>query len=104
MQRLMDDSRAARSSDGKPCGTQPVTSCFEALSPVTNAWHQMKVDVKHMFRPKLGVGVGYWYEKFDITDFATTNLADGTPRIDPLGDIPLATATARIRATPAWCG
>ena len=47
----------------------------------------MKVDVKHMFRPKMGVGLGYWYEKVDITDFATTNLADGTPRIDPLGAI-----------------
>lgn len=47
----------------------------------------MKVDVKHMFRPKMGVDLGYWYEKVDITDFATTNLADGTPRIDPLGNI-----------------
>jgi MtrB/PioB family decaheme-associated outer membrane protein len=72
--------------DAKPCATG-LTSCFEALPNVTNTWQQMKVDVKHMFRPKVGVGLGYWYEKLDITDFATTNLADGTPRIDPLGDI-----------------
>jgi hypothetical protein len=31
--------------------------------------------------------VGYWYEKLEITDFATTNLADGSPRMDPLGAI-----------------
>lgn len=72
--------------DTKPCATG-LTSCFEALPNVTNTWQQMKVDVKHMFRPKMGVGLGYWYEKVDITDFATTNLADGTPRIDPLGAI-----------------
>jgi len=70
----------------KPCATG-LTSCFEMLPHVTNAWHQMKVDVKHMFRPKVGVGLGYMYEKFDITDFATRDLADGTPRIDPLGAI-----------------
>lgn len=72
--------------DTRPCATG-LTSCFEALSHVTNTWQQMKVDLKHMFRPKVGVGVGYWYEKLEISDFATTDLADGTPRIDPLGEI-----------------
>ena len=72
--------------DTKPCATG-LTSCSEALPNVTNTWQQMRVDVKHMFRPKMGVGLGYWYEKLDITNFATTNLADGTPRIDSLGDI-----------------
>jgi len=47
----------------------------------------MKVDIKHMFRPAMGLGLGYQYEKLDITDFATTNLADGSPRMDPLGAI-----------------
>ena len=72
--------------DAKPCATG-LTSCFEALPHVTNTWQQMKVDVKHMFRPRIGVGVGYWYEKLDISDYSTLTLADGTPRIDPLGEI-----------------
>lgn len=72
--------------DSKPCATG-ITSCFEALPNVTNKWQQAKVDVKHMITPKVGLGFGYWYEKFDVTDFATTNLADGSPRIDPLGAI-----------------
>jgi MtrB/PioB family decaheme-associated outer membrane protein len=72
--------------DTKPCATG-FTSCFIPLPNVTNSWQQMKVDLKHMFSAKLGVGVGYWYEKLEITDFATTNLADGSPRMDPLGAI-----------------
>lgn len=72
--------------DTKPCATG-LTSCFEALPNVTNTWQQMKVDVKHMFTAKVGVGVGYWFEKLDISDYATLTNADGTPRIDPLGAI-----------------
>lgn len=72
--------------DIKPCATG-LTSCFEALPHVTNTWQQMKVDLKYMFRPKIGVGVGYWYEKLAISDYSTLTLDDGTPRIDPLGEI-----------------
>jgi MtrB/PioB family decaheme-associated outer membrane protein len=85
IQELLTNT-ALTTGDVKPCATG-LTSCFEALPNVTNSWKQMRVDVKHMFSPKVGVGVGYWYEKFDIVDFATTNLADGSPRIDPLGAI-----------------
>jgi len=37
---------------------------------------------------KIGVGLSLWYEKFDVSDFATINLA-GTqdPRIDYLGSL-----------------
>ena len=72
--------------DTRPCAAG-LTSCFEALPNVTNTWQQMKLDAKHMFTPKFGMGLGYWYEKLDVSDFATTNLADGSPRIDPLGSI-----------------
>jgi hypothetical protein len=83
----LSTNTALTPGDGKPCGNQPVSSCFEVLPHVTNTWHQLKADVKYMFRPDLGVGVGYWFEKFDVVDFATRNLDDGTPRIDPLGAI-----------------
>jgi hypothetical protein len=82
----LSTNTALTAGDAKPCATG-LTSCFELLPNVTNTWHQLKVDMKHMFQPKLGVGVGYWYEKFDVVDFATRNLSDGTPRIDPLGAI-----------------
>ena len=81
-----------------------VSSCFEALPNVTNTWQPMKVDVKYMFTAKIGVGVGYWYEKFEIVDFATIDVTPGVPRMDPLGSISPGTATGRTRETPAWRG
>jgi hypothetical protein len=61
---------------------------FEALPNVTNTWQQFMVDLKYSFNAKVGFAVGYFYEKLDVTDFATINLP-GTdqPRIDYLGEI-----------------
>jgi len=61
---------------------------FEALPNVTNTWQQFMVDLKYSFNAKVGFAVGYFYEKLDVTDFATINLP-GTdqPRIDYLGGI-----------------
>src|SRR6185503_11115392 len=74
--------------DARPCAAG-VTSCFIPLPNVTNTWHRVSADVKHFFTPKVGVGVGYCYEKFDVADFATLDLPGqaGTPRIDYLGEI-----------------
>ena len=46
-------------------------------------------DLKYYFTTKVGLGFGYWYEKFDVSDFATMDLPGqpGTPRIDNLGEI-----------------
>ncbi len=86
-QFLAPDNVALRTvGDTRACATG-ITSCFIPQPNVTNTWTQMKVDIKHMFRPAMGLGLGYQYEKLDITDFATTNLADGSPRMDPLGAI-----------------
>ncbi len=73
--------------DGLPCGNNSTAPCFAQFPDITNTWQQFKVDLKHMFNAKYGLRAGYSYEKLDIVDFATTNLADGTPRIDPLGAI-----------------
>lgn len=69
-----------------PCAAG-LTSCFEALPAITNKWQRFAVDLKYMFAAKVGVGLGYWYEKFDVTDYATVDLPGqpGTPRIDYLG-------------------
>jgi hypothetical protein len=71
-----------------PCSPAGST-CFQQLDPVTNKWQRVSVDVKHFFTRNVGVGVGYWFEKLDIVDFATLDLPGqpGTPRIDYLGAI-----------------
>jgi len=60
---------------------------FIPLPDVTNTWHRATADVSYFFHKQVGIAVGYWYEKFDVSDFATVNLPDGTPRIDYLGEI-----------------
>ncbi|MHB0963637.1 MAG: MtrB/PioB family outer membrane beta-barrel protein [Gemmatimonadaceae bacterium] len=72
--------------DIRACSTG-VASCFIPLPNVTNTWSQLKVDLKHMFRANMGLGLGYQYEKFEIVDFATTDVTPGVPRMDPLGAI-----------------
>ena len=71
-----------------PCAAG-LTSCFEALPKITNKWQRVAVDVKHMFTPHVGLGLGYWYEKFDVSDYATIDMPGqpGTPRIDYLGSL-----------------
>ena len=62
---------------------------FIPLPNVTNKWQRLSADVKYFVTTRVGVGVGYWYEKLDIVDFATIDLPGqpGTPRIDYLGEI-----------------
>lgn len=72
--------------DGLPCGAG-ITSCFTPLPNITNTWQQFRVEATHLFRAVYGMAAGYSYEKFNIVDFATRNLTDGSPRIDPLGAI-----------------
>ncbi len=62
---------------------------FLPLPAVTNQWQRATVDLKHMFTAKTGIALAYWYEKFDVVDFATIDLPGepGVPRIDYLGEI-----------------
>ena len=41
------------------------------------------------FTDKVGLGLSFWHERFDITDYATIDLPGqpGTPRIDYLGGL-----------------
>ena len=61
----------------------------EALPNVTNKWHRFIADLKYFFTARAGVGLGYWYEKFEVSDFATIDLPgqSGDPRVDYLGGI-----------------
>lgn len=66
---------------------------FLALPNVTNKWQKLSADFQYHFSKKVGAALGYWYEKFDVTDYATIDTngsvgftaATGTPRIDYLG-------------------
>jgi MtrB/PioB family decaheme-associated outer membrane protein len=61
---------------------------FLPLPNVTNKWQRASVDVQYFIHPKVGVGVGYWYEKFEVSDFATINQpGTDTPNIAYLGEI-----------------
>lgn len=61
---------------------------FEALPNVTNKWRQLSADIKIEATKKIGVAVAYYYEKFDVTDWATVNLPNTqNPRIDYLGGL-----------------
>jgi MtrB/PioB family decaheme-associated outer membrane protein len=68
---------------------------FLPLPNVTNTWHRFSADFQYHATRRVGVAFGYWYEKFDITDYATIDTngpvgvtaATGVPRIDWLGEI-----------------
>ena len=84
----LSTNAALTPGDTRPCAAG-LTSCFLPLSNVTNRWQRLAVDVKYFFTAKVGVGLGYWYEKLDVSDFGTIDLPGkpGTPRIDYLGEI-----------------
>ena len=62
---------------------------FIPLPNVTNSWHRLATDVQYFFVPRIGVGVDYWYERFNVRDFNTIDIPGqpGVPRIDYLGEI-----------------
>ncbi|MFN7981914.1 MAG: MtrB/PioB family outer membrane beta-barrel protein [Vicinamibacterales bacterium] len=60
---------------------------FIPLPNVTNKWRKASADLQYHLSKKIGLALAYWYEKFDVTDYATINLASGQPRIDYLGSI-----------------
>jgi MtrB/PioB family decaheme-associated outer membrane protein len=68
---------------------------FIPLPDVENTWHRLSADVQHFFTTRAGIGVGYYFEKFDVVDFNTidtngpTGFAPetGDPRLDWLGGL-----------------
>jgi MtrB/PioB family decaheme-associated outer membrane protein len=72
-----------------------VSDCFIPLPDVTTSWNRFMADVKYFFRPDVGIGFAYWYEKLNVRDFATIDAngsvgftpATGTVRVDYLGGL-----------------
>jgi hypothetical protein len=67
---------------------------FVALPNVTNTWHRATVDLRYSISEKLGFGAAWWYEKFDVEDYATINTAG--PMTLPRPELGAQTDTARI--------
>jgi Putative outer membrane beta-barrel porin, MtrB/PioB len=67
---------------------------FVALPNVTNKWQRFTVDVRYYVSKKLGLGASYWYEKFDVADYATIDSAG--PATLPVSALGAQTDTARI--------
>jgi hypothetical protein len=67
---------------------------FVALPNVTNTWHRATVDFRYSVSEKLGVGAAWWYEKFDVEDYATINTAG--PQTLPRTGLGAQTDVARI--------
>jgi MtrB/PioB family decaheme-associated outer membrane protein len=75
---------------------------FIPLPNVVNDWRRFTVDFKYYVSQAVGVGIGYWYENFDVTDWNTLDFdpanftgggpvgfypSTGTPRIDWLAGL-----------------
>lgn len=67
---------------------------FVAFPNVTNTWQHATVDVTYAVSKKVGVGFSYYFEKFDVADFATINTAG--PATLPISTLGAQTDTARI--------
>ena len=81
---------AARASRPWPRRTQ-----FIPLPDVDNSWHRVTADVQYFVSARAGIGVGYYFETLDVSDFNTVDTngpvgfapETGTPRIDWLGGL-----------------
>lgn len=68
---------------------------FIPLPNVENTWQRATADLQYFFSSRVGVGVGYYFEKLEIVDFNTIDTngpvgfapATGEPRIDWLGEL-----------------
>jgi hypothetical protein len=62
---------------------------FIPLPSVTNKWQRATVDLRYFLGANVGVGAGYWYDKYDVSDFQTLDLSNGAPRTDYIGGLML---------------
>lgn len=89
----MSNNSILTAGDSRPCAAT-LTSCFIPLTNVTNEWHHFTVDVKYNVSKKVGLGLSYWYEKFDVADYSVVNTAG--PQTMPRPDLGAQTDTPRI--------
>jgi MtrB/PioB family decaheme-associated outer membrane protein len=91
----MNDSDNAFTFGGPRIPALQDAGQFIPLPNVVNEWNRFTIDLKYFLSPKLGLGVGYWFDKFDVSDWNTIDSngpvgfsdATGIPRIDWLGGL-----------------
>jgi MtrB/PioB family decaheme-associated outer membrane protein len=72
----------------------------QQLPDVLNELHRFTADVKYFFARRLAAGVVYWYDKYDVEDFA---LNPGTvSRINMPSTLVLGNVWRPYRANTAW--
>ncbi len=87
------DSNNAYAHGGPRISALTTLNQFIPLPNVENTWHRANADVQYFFTQRVGVGIGYYFEKLDIADFNTIDTdgpvgvapATGEPRLDYLG-------------------
>jgi hypothetical protein len=88
------DSDQAFVHGGPRIGSLKTANQFVALPNVTNKWHHFTFDLSYSLTKKVGVGLSYLFEKFDVEDFATINTAG--PQTLPRPELGAQTDTARL--------
>ena len=91
----MNDSKNAFDYSGPRIDSLTAAGQFIPLPNVINDWNRFTVDFKYFVNRAFGVGLGYWYEDFNVTDWNTLDSGgpvgffpqDGQPRIDWLGGL-----------------
>lgn len=91
----MNDSDNAYDYYGPRIDSLTAAGQFIPLPAIVNDWRRFTADFKYYVSPAVGVGVGYWYEDFNVTDWNTLDSSgpvgffpqDGQPRIDWLGGL-----------------
>jgi MtrB/PioB family decaheme-associated outer membrane protein len=91
----MNDSDNAFTFGGPRIPALQAAGQFIPLPNVVNEWNRFTIDVRYFVTPRVGIGVGYWYEKLSVADWSTIDsngpvgFADATriPRIDWLGGL-----------------
>ena len=91
----MNDSDNAFTFGGPRIPALQSAGQFIPLPNVVNEWNRFAIDARYFVSPRLGVGVGYWYDKLSVSDWSTIDSngpvgfadATGTPRIDWLGGL-----------------
>jgi hypothetical protein len=90
----LSDSDQAFLHGGPRIASLSAANTFVAFPNVTNKWQRATIDVNFSVSTKLGLGASYWYEKLDVSDFATINSAG--PQTLPRPELGAQTDTARI--------
>jgi hypothetical protein len=75
---------------------------FLPLPAVTNEWQRARADVRYFFTPRVGVGGGYWYDRYAVQDYQTLDLAPGVPRTDAVGTLMLGYGYRPFRANTGF--